>query len=97
MRWPFKGLRIEWSQKKNAELIRDRNVSFEDVAVAIKEDLVIDVIPHWDKETYAHQQVIVVILKGYIHAVPCVVDNEKAFLKTIFPSRKIAQRYSSDL
>jgi len=93
MRWPFKGLRIEWSQKKNVELMRARGISFEDVVLAIEEERIIDIIPHWDKGKYVHQQAIVLRLNGYIHAVPCVVDDKKVFLKTIFPSRKIAQKY----
>ncbi|OGG53390.1 hypothetical protein A3H16_01490 [Candidatus Kaiserbacteria bacterium RIFCSPLOWO2_12_FULL_53_8] len=96
MRWPFTGLRIEWSEEKNLKLIRARGVSFDDVVRAIEEDQFIDLIPHWDERKYSHQKAIVVLLNGYIHVVPCVVDKEKVFFKTIFPSRKIAQKYLSN-
>lgn len=93
MRWPYKGLRIEWSEEKNAEIMCTRGVSFGDVELAIEEGLVLEIVPHWSKGQYAHQQAIVVMLNGYIHVVPCVIDAEKIFLKTIFPSRKIAKKY----
>lgn len=96
MRWPYKGLRIEWYGEKNTELTRSRGISFEDVVLAIEEGLVLEIVPHWSKGQYAHQQAIVVVLNGYVHVVPCVIDEEKVFLKTIFPSRKIAKKYLPD-
>ena len=96
MRWSFRDIRIEWSEAKNRDLMRTRGVSFQDVERALEEDRVIDVIPHWGKKRYSHQQAIVLMLNGYIHVVPCVIDSEKVFLKTIFPSRKVARKYLLD-
>ena len=96
MRWPYRDKRIEWDEKKNTHLMRTRGVSFSDVVLAIEEERLIDIIPHWDTKRYAHQQAIVLILRGYVHVVPCVVDEEKVFLKTIFPSRKVARKYLLD-
>ena len=96
MRWSFHDVRIEWSEAKNRELMRARGVSFQDVERAIEENRVIDVIPHWGKKKYSRQQAIIVSLNGYIHVVPCVTDGEKVFLKTIFPSRKVARKYLLD-
>ena len=42
---------------------------------------------------YAHQKILVVKIKDYIHYVPFVEDNEKYFLKSIIPSRKINNEY----
>ena len=53
----------------------------------------VNVIPHWDEKRRPHQQAIIIMLNDYIHVVPFVVDEEKVFLKTIFASRKITQRY----
>ncbi|MBI5470634.1 toxin [Candidatus Kaiserbacteria bacterium] len=96
MRWPFKDKRIEWSEEKNRELLHSRGVSFNDVALAIEKDEIIDILPHWNKGRFGHQEIIVLELNGYIHVVPCVVDNEKVFLKTIFAHRDVAKRYLLD-
>ena len=76
--------------------MRTRGVSFDDVEFAIAESSVLEIVPHWSKGQHAHQQAIVVMLNGYVHVVPCVIDEEKVFLKTIFPSRKIAKKYLPD-
>ena len=96
MRWPHKGLRIEWSEEKNVELMRTRGVSFIDVELAIEENRIIDIIPHSSAKKYAHQQIIVLMLNEYIHVVPCVIDEEKMFLKTIFANRDVARKYVVD-
>lgn len=96
MRWPFRDKRIEWSEEKNMQLMRARGVSFNDVVLAIEDDRIIDITPHWNKGKYAHQEIIILLLKGYVHVVPCVVDDEKVFLKTIFANRDVAQRYLLD-
>lgn len=96
MRWPYKGLRIEWSEEKNVEIMRTRGVSFDDVELAIEEERIIDIVPHWNAKKYAHQQIIVLILNGYIHVVPCVIDDEKVFLKTIFANRDVVRKYLLD-
>lgn len=35
-------------------------------------------------------------LKSYCWAVPCVIANDKVFLKTIYPSRKLTKKYLED-
>jgi len=86
-------LKIEWNHEKNEYLKKSRDICFEDVKVAILEDKVIDVIPHFNKK-FSHEEIIIVLLKNYIHYVPFVQDDEKIFFKTIIPSRKLNKIYN---
>ena len=74
----------DWSTEKNEELKRKRKLSFDDIL----EGSVIGVIPHHNKKKYSHQSMLVVEIGDYIYLVPFVEDEEKIFLKTMFPSRK---------
>jgi uncharacterized DUF497 family protein len=85
--------KIEWNIEKNRILKEKRAVCFEDIENAINNDNVLDVRPHPNQEKYAHQKILVVKINDYIHYVPFVEDNEKYFLKSIIPSRKINNEY----
>jgi uncharacterized DUF497 family protein len=84
---------ITWSNEKNELLKEQRGVSFEDVLVAIDEGDVFDVIDHPNTTRYAHQQQMIVAIRGYAYLVPFVEDEEKIFLKTIIPSRDATKKY----
>jgi hypothetical protein len=91
----FKTKRIEWSESKNQELVRTRDISFQDVLLAIEdEDCVLDWHPHPNSSAYPNQMFLVVRIRDYICAVPCVEDLEKIFLKTIYKSRKLYKKYA---
>jgi hypothetical protein len=77
---------IEWNALKSANLKRIRDISFEEI---IKEELV-GVLRH---PTKLNQWILVFKHKNYCWAVPSVLDGEKIFLKTIYPSRKMTKRY----
>lgn len=83
-----------YSSEKNAELIRERNISFEEVLSAIANDQILDIIEHPNKEKYRNQKVYILRIKEYIYLVPFVKDLEgNIFLKTIIPSRKAKKKY----
>ena len=84
--------RIEWSEEKSQKLQQERGFGFEDIYVAIQSGQLLDIVPHPSPE-YAHQNMYVVDLNGYVVLVPFVEDNEKVFLKTAYPSRKAAKHY----
>jgi len=86
---------VEWSPEKNDWLRRNRGLCFEDVLVAMGEGGLITKEKHRG-QLYLHQNVYVVRMKGYVFAVPFVEDEEKIFLKTIFPSRRYAKKYLKD-
>jgi hypothetical protein len=77
---------IRWSQLKSERLKRTRGVSFEEI-IASK---LIDVRRHPHNE---NQKILIYKYKGYIWAVPFVMDGDTVFLKTIYPSRKLTKLY----
>ena len=84
-------LNYDWNEEKNNILKNsDRKVSFEDVVYALKNELLLDVIP---SPTHDNQECLVVNINDYIYIVPYVVDEETVFFKTIYPSRKHTKYY----
>ena len=74
-------------------LRRDRNISFERIIVAIEQDGLLDIWENPNKEKYPNQLLLLVEIDRYVYVVPCVLENDVCFLKTIFPSRKYTAKY----
>lgn len=77
---------VQWSILKSERLKATRGASFEDIMsaklVAVK------------KHPYRQGQNIMLFeFKNYIWIVPFVEDDEKIFLKTLYPSRKYTKAY----
>lgn len=77
-----------WSHEKNAQLLAQRRLCFEQVVVAIEEGDLLDVREHPNPQRYPGQRILIVRLQGYIHLVPFIETDEHLFLKTIIPSCK---------
>ena len=86
---------FEWSASKNEWLKLEREVCFEDVVVAIQSGGLIDVVFHKNQQKYPGQKMFIVEIYAYAYLVPFMEDEEKIFLKTIFPSRKATKFYLS--
>lgn len=84
---------IDWSESKNIKLQAERDVCFEDVLIAIAEGNLIDILVHPNSEKYENQSIYIVKIREYVFLVPFVEDEQKIFLKTIFPSRKLTKQY----
>mgnify|MGYP001558642542 CR=1 FL=1 len=87
---------FDWSEEKNDQLKAERGISFEDIIVALTDDRVLDVLPHINAKKCPNQKIYVVEINQYVYLVPFVEDDEKVFLKTIFPSRKATKHYLID-
>lgn len=83
---------IHWDPVKNQKLQIERNISFEEILVCIKNRQVLAIIQNPSKR-YKVQKVFVVELNNYIYYVPFVKDGNDIFLKTIIPSRKLTKKY----
>lgn len=87
-----------YSPEKNLQLIRDRDISFDEIIAAIDNDQILDILDHPNKKKYAHQKMYVIKAKEYIYVVPFIIDSDgNIFLKTIIPSRKAKQQYRENL
>ena len=82
-----------WDKDKNEHLKSERGVSFEDAVEAISQGNVLDTFDHPNQKKYPGQKVYIVEIQGYAYFVPFVEDEEKKFLKTIYPSREATKKY----
>lgn len=73
---------------KNNVLQAKRGISFEQVITWIEADRIIDVRSHHNTDRYPHQYIIEVLGDDYVYLVPCIINKNEVFLKTIYPSRK---------
>ena len=88
-------VRLDFSDEKNALLKEARGVDFKDVVSAIKKGQILDDIQHFNKEKYPKQRIYILRLNEKIYAVPYIRDKERKviFLKTIYPNRKLKEKY----
>lgn len=87
---------FDWDEEKNALLKIERGVGFEDVVSAIDEGNLLEVLNHHNSKKYPNQKIYVVKIEDYVYLVPFVEDEEKHFLKTIYPSRKMTKKYLTE-
>lgn len=88
---------IRYSLEKNELLKEQRQISFEDVILAIENGSLLDDMEHPNKEKYPNQNVFIILveIKEYVYLVPYVEDDESIFLKTIIPSRQMNKKYNT--
>jgi len=88
-------MRFTWKEEKNDLLKRSRNISFEQIVLAIENKQVVDVIEHPNQEKYKGQIFIMVEQNDYIYVVPASISDteEECYLKTIYPSRKYTNKF----
>jgi uncharacterized DUF497 family protein len=84
---------FRWNHEKNEQLKTEREVSFEEIVLALEGDGLLDIMQHPNESKYSNQRILVVALDGYIYLVPFVEETDYYFLKTIIPSRKATRDY----
>ncbi|MGY6529111.1 MAG: BrnT family toxin [Cyanobacterium sp.] len=84
---------FNWNEAKNKLLIKERNISFQDIVKAIKDGYLLDVIEHYNQDKYGQQRIFIVNIDEYAYLVPFIENNHEIFLKTIIPSRKMTKKY----
>ena len=84
---------LDWNDKKNEWLKRERGITFEDVIFHLTHDGLLDTIEHPNQEQYPCQRIFIISVDGYAYIVPFVEDDDVIFLKTIVPSRKMTKLY----
>jgi len=84
---------IDWNEEKNQFLKRERDISFEEVLLAIENSQILDIVKHPNQKRYQNQKIFIININNYVYLVPFVEDEEKIFLKTIIPSRKATRKY----
>lgn len=87
--------RIEYSEAKDLILKSVRGIGFDEIKEAILKGKILDDIDHFKPDKYPNQRIFILKVKGYIYAVPYVIDKKRKilFLKTIYPSRSLKRKY----
>ena len=84
---------ISWNAEKNALLMAERGISFEDVVFHLMAGDILDTVDHPNQERYPGQQIHVIAIEEYVYLVSFMESDEEVFLKTIIPSRKATKSY----
>lgn len=84
---------FDWNRQKSTLLRSSRGIGFEEVVNNINEGHILAVIEHPNKQKYPNQKIYIIDFDDYIYCIPFIEDNEKIFLKTIYPSRKYTNKF----
>ena len=82
---------VNWNDEKNATLIRERGISFDQVVYEMANGRIISIIENPNQTAYPNQQLLLVNINKYIYCVPFVENEKEIFLKTIYPNRKLTK------
>ena len=83
----------DWNKEKNELLKIERDISFEQVVIAIESGGLLEIVKHPNSRKYPNQKIYLVNIDNYVYLAPFVEDEEKIFLKTIIPSKKATRKY----
>ncbi|MDE2027879.1 MAG: toxin [Candidatus Omnitrophica bacterium] len=89
-------MQLDWNNEKNALLKKERQICFEDIAVALEQGGLVEMADHPNQAKYPNQKIMFVKFDNYIYMVPCIKTVKGWFLKTIFPSRKATNFYLNE-
>ncbi len=84
---------FRWNAEKNEILAKERGITFEEIVQRIESGARVIETDHPNKEKYPNQNILIIDVEGYAYLVPCVIDKNEYFLKTIIPSRKATKKY----
>jgi len=74
-------------------LAGEREITFEEIVQKIESGAKVIETDHPNQKKYPNQKILIVDVDGYAYLVPCVIDKNGYFLKTIIPSRKATKKY----
>lgn len=87
-------MQFHYSLEKNALLLSERGIGFEEIIQAISSGQLLDITNHHNQAKYKNQKIMYVRVLDEVYAVPFVLESGNTmFLKTIFPSRKARKYY----
>lgn len=84
--------RFTWNIEKNEKLIKERNISFEEIVMFIEQGNLLDIVDN-PNPRYYRQKMFILDVEGYVHIVPFIETEEAYSLITIFQSRKATKEY----
>jgi uncharacterized DUF497 family protein len=90
-------MKFRYNDVKNAELIHNRGVGFEEIIYEISNGNLLNIVDHHNVTQYPNQKIMHVRCLGVVYCVPYVTESQNTiFLKTLYPSRKATKRYAKN-
>jgi len=87
-------MRFRYCPEKNAKLLKERGIGFEEIIQEIHNDNVLDIVEHHNRVKYPNQKIMCVKCISQVYLVPYVIEKDGVyFLKTLYPSRKAFKKY----
>ena len=87
---------FDWNEDKNKLLKEKRKVSFEQVVFALSNGGLLETKDHPNQIKYPGKKLFFININNYVYTVPFIEDNNKIFLKTIYPDRIATKKYLGD-
>ena len=84
---------FKWNAEKNEQLLQKRGITFEEIIQKIESGAKYIETDHPNIKKYPNQKILKVEIEGYAYLVPCVINGNEYFLKTIIPSRNATKKY----
>ncbi len=81
--------KAHWNPLKNVYLKQTRGITFDEIIHA----KLLGITEH---PKHSHQSILIYEFNDYIWAVPCVINKNGTFLKTIYKSRKLMKKYNRE-
>jgi hypothetical protein len=73
--------------------LQKRGITFEEIVQRLEAGARYIENDHPNKDKYPNQKILIVEIDRYAYLVPCVINGDEYFLKTIIPSRKATKKY----
>ncbi len=87
-------MKFRYNQDKNAKLILERGIGFEEIIEEIINGHLIKITNHHNQTIYPNQKILHVICLDAVYLVPYVIEQDGSiFLKTLYPSRKATKEF----
>lgn len=89
-------MKFRYNQDKNAKLLAERGLGFEEIIEEIENGNLIKITNHHNQELYPKQKILHVKCLTKVYLVPYVIEEGGTiFLKTLYPSRKATKAFLS--
>ena len=82
-----------YSKVKDEKLLVERGIGFEEIIILLEAGNFLTRLEHPNKKKYPNQFVYEIEIADYVYWVPCVINENEIFLKTIFPNRKATKKF----
>ena len=87
-------MKFKYNYEKNAKLLSERGIGFEEIIQAIADGNLLDIRLHHNQKQYPGQSILFVRILDEVYTVPYVEEDSNVFyLKTAFPSRKARKEF----